>query len=71
MKQSKPSKPSQLSDRFKFERFRDEKVKIDKEGKEGKEEKFVLTEAQRIKANYLWGNKTTNLYKIKAKLKKD
>ena len=42
----KQSKPGQLSDRFKFERFRDEKVKIDKEGKE---EKFVLTEAQRIK----------------------
>jgi len=67
----KKSKSGQPSDRFQFETFRDRKVKIDKEGKEGKEEKFVLTEAQRIKANYLWGNETTNLYKIKAKLKKD
>ena len=64
----KKSKSGQPSDRFQFETFRDRKVKIDKEGKE---EKFVLTEAQRIKANYLWGNETTNLYKIKAKLKKD
>jgi len=61
MKNNNQGKPST---RTQFELYRDQKVK-------GKAEQFILSPSQRARANYLWSNKTSNLYKIKAMIKKE